>query len=188
MSSGLVLPPGGGQVVPRAGMTLKVGAGSSGVWSVFEAEVAPGFDVGAHQHRHAEELFYVLEGELDLLAFEPEVLTAGSWSNWVSNDGTKVARGSPGATMYVPPGCPHAFANPGPAPARMLFMVSPPGHELYLSELAELLASAPVPDQEAVKQLRARHDIEQLTPLVPGHTGLPRVAPPGSLPAAGAGR
>jgi oxalate decarboxylase/phosphoglucose isomerase-like protein (cupin superfamily) len=149
------------------------------VVSVFEAEVAPGFDVGAHRHRHAEELFYILEGELDLLAFEDEVLTAGSWTDWVSGDGAKVARGGRGATMYVPPGCPHAFANPGRSPARMLFMVSPPGHEFYLFELAELLATAPVPDQEAAKQLRARHDIEQLTPLVPGHTGPAEVTPPG---------
>ena len=31
----------------------------------------PGFDVGAHVHHESQEFFYVLEGELDLLAFEP---------------------------------------------------------------------------------------------------------------------
>ena len=41
-------------------------------WSMFEVvDIGPGFDVGAHLHRNAEELFYVLEGQLDLLAFEP---------------------------------------------------------------------------------------------------------------------
>ena len=71
MPDGLVLPPGAGHRIGGAGMTLKVGAGQSGKWSAFEAEVAPGFDVGAHRHAEAEEIFYILEGELDLLAFEP---------------------------------------------------------------------------------------------------------------------
>ncbi len=53
-------------------MTLKVGAADSQRWSMFEVvNIPPGFDVGAHLHHHAEELFYVLEGEMDLLAFEP---------------------------------------------------------------------------------------------------------------------
>ena len=77
MTDGLVLPPGGGQQIPGAGMTLKVGAGRSRSWSMFEAEVRPGFDVGAHRHRQAEEVFYILDGELDLLAFEPIDLTGG---------------------------------------------------------------------------------------------------------------
>jgi hypothetical protein len=70
--------------------------------------------------------------------------------------------------MFVPTGCPHAFANPGSAPARMLFQVTPAGHEHYLEELAELLAASGPPDQATIVKLRARHDIEQLTPLIPG--------------------
>jgi uncharacterized cupin superfamily protein len=30
--------------------------------SAFEAEVAPGFDVWAHRHAEAEEIFYILDG------------------------------------------------------------------------------------------------------------------------------
>ena len=66
MTDGLLLPPGGGRKIQT--MTLKAGAEQSKIWSAFEAEVAPGFDVGAHLHHQAEEVFYVLEGELDLLA------------------------------------------------------------------------------------------------------------------------
>jgi hypothetical protein len=51
--------------------------------------------------------------------------------------------------MFVPPGCPHAFYNPGPAPVRMLFLVSPPGHERYFEEMGELLAGSAAPDQAA---------------------------------------
>jgi oxalate decarboxylase/phosphoglucose isomerase-like protein (cupin superfamily) len=163
-----VLPPGAGRRIQSAGMTLKIGADESSRWSAFEAEVPPGFDVGAHVHGESEELFYVLEGELDLLAFEPQVRTAGGWQRWESADGTKIARGGAGSMMFVPPGCPHAFANPGPAPVRMLFLVAPSGHERYLRELAELLEGEGRPEPAAVGALRARHDIEQITPLIPG--------------------
>jgi quercetin dioxygenase-like cupin family protein len=167
MTDGLVLPPGAGHRIQGAGMTLKVGAERSSNWSVFEAEVPPGFDVGAHLHGEAEELFYILQGELDLLAFEPRTRTTGDWHAWESNTGAKVVRGGPGSVLSVPPGCPHAFANPGPAPARMLFLVAPSGHEHYLEELAELIAPPGPPDQAAIASLRARHDIQQLTPMVP---------------------
>jgi oxalate decarboxylase/phosphoglucose isomerase-like protein (cupin superfamily) len=167
MTDGLVLPPGTGHRIQGASMTLKVGAQRSRNWSVFEADVPPGFDVGAHQHGEAEELFYILQGELDLLAFEPRIKTAGDWRTWESATGAKVVRGGPGSVMFVPPGCPHAFLNPGPAPARMLFLVAPPGHEHYLEEVAELLAQPEPPDQAAIAKLRARYDILQLTPMVP---------------------
>jgi oxalate decarboxylase/phosphoglucose isomerase-like protein (cupin superfamily) len=168
MTDGLVLRPGAGHRIQGASMTLKVGEGQSRVWSAFEAEVTPGFDVGAHLHRSAEELFYVLEGELDLLAFEPRIRTAGDWQSWASADGTRVVRGGPGCTMFVPAGCPHAFANPGTGPARMLFLVSPPGHERYLAEIGELIGQGGPPDPAAIAAIRARHDIEQLTPMAAG--------------------
>lgn len=171
MTDGLVVPPGAGQVIPSAGMTLKVGSERSQRWSVFEAEVAPGFDVGAHLHRDAEELFYILDGELDLLTFEPLSPTTGNWTSWESASGDRVVRGGPGSLMFVPPGCPHAFTNPGTTSARMLFLFGPAGHEHYLTELAELLGSGGPPDQSAIAALRARWDIEQLTPLIPGRPG-----------------
>ena len=122
MSDGLMLPPGAGQPI-GAGLTLKVGDTQARHWAVFEAEVGPGFDVGAHLHRNSEELFYVLAGELELLAFEPRARTSesGSWRGWQSADGARVARAGPGSVLFVPAGCPHAFANPGPGTARMLF-------------------------------------------------------------------
>ena len=165
MADGLVLPPGAGQPIGGAGMTLKVGAGQSEAWSVFEAEVAPGFDVGAHVHRQTEELFYIIEGELDLLAFEPRSRTAENWRGWESGRGGGVVRDGPGSLMFVPACCPHAFANPGPEPARMLFLTAPPGHERYLTELAALIARPGPSLPAAIAELRARYDIDQLTPM-----------------------
>ena len=163
MTDGLLLPPGAGRRIQS--MTLKAGAEQSKIWSTFEADVAPGFDVGAHLHQQAEEVFYVLEGELDLLAFQPTATAGGDWRTWESATGTTVLRGGPGSFMFVPAGCPHAFCNPGPGPARMLFLVSPAGHEMYLQELAGLLAAGGPPDQAEIAALRLRHDIHQLTPL-----------------------
>src|SRR5262245_32221656 len=109
MTDGFVMGSGEGKQVSPA-MTLKVGDEHSQSWSMFEvADIGPGFDVGAHLHRNAEELFYVLEGELDLLAFEPRIRTPGNWQSWESRTGVTVARGGPGSMMYVPRGCPHAF-------------------------------------------------------------------------------
>lgn len=163
MTDGLLLPPGGGRRIQT--MTLKAGAEQSAIWSAFEAEVAPGFDVGAHLHEQAEEVFYVLEGELDLLAFQPAGDATGDWRTWKSRTGATVFRGGAGSFMFVPAGCPHAFFNPGSEPARMLFLVSPAGHEIYLQELADLLAAGGPPDQDQIMALRRRHDIHQLTPL-----------------------
>ena len=46
------------------------------------ADIGPGFDVGAHLHRNAQELFYVLEGQLGVLAFEPRIRPPGGWRSW----------------------------------------------------------------------------------------------------------
>lgn len=171
MTDGLLLRPGQGQAVGAFGMTLKVGADQSQAWSAFESVVAPGFDVGAHLHNNAEEFFYILEGELDLLAFHPQAEASGDWRSWESAAGTKVLRGGPGAALFVPAGCPHAFANPTDAPARMLFLVSPPGHEHYLDEIGAAIRAGGPPDPAVIGEIRARHDIKQLTPMVTGHPG-----------------
>lgn len=168
MTDGLVLPPGAGRRIQSAGMTLKVGTKETGRWSVFEADVAPGFDVGAHVHAEAEELFYILEGELDLLAFEPQTRTPGNWQAWRSPAGTTLQHGGAGSLMFVPAPCPHAFANPRNTPAKMLFMFAPAGHEDYLAEMGQLISRPRPVDPAQVATLRARWDIEQITPVVPG--------------------
>jgi oxalate decarboxylase/phosphoglucose isomerase-like protein (cupin superfamily) len=171
MPDGLLLPPGSGRVIAGGPLkaTVKVGKGDTALASMFEVAVPPGFDVGAHVHAAAEELFYVLDGELDLLAFEPTTRTSGDWHEWVSDSGQRFLRGGAGSLMFVPTGCPHAFGNPSSHPARMLFLVAPSGHEDYLEELAALLQSAQGrPDPAAVADLRRRYDIEQLTALRSG--------------------
>ncbi|MGP3972811.1 cupin domain-containing protein [Streptomyces sp. 8N114] len=167
-NKGLVVPPGRGRTVRTAAqqVTFKVTGQHSRTASSFEVVVPPGFDVGAHVHARSEEFFYVLEGELDLFAFEPLIRTADGWREWRSAAGDGVVRATPGTVVLVPPGCPHAFANPTGAPARMLFQSAPPpDHERYFEELLDILAAGGPPNEEVVAELRTRYDIEQLTPL-----------------------
>lgn len=173
MPDGIALAPGLGRPIAGGALqaTLKVGKEDTSLASTFEVVVPPGFDVGAHVHAAAQELFLVLEGELDLLAFEPVERSAGDWHEWVSASGRRFLRGAPGSLLFVPAGCPHAFANPTDRPARMLFQAAPAGHEDYLEELAALLRAADGrPDPTAVAALRRRHDIEQLTALRAGRS------------------
>src|SRR2546426_5158406 len=122
-----MLPPGHGRVIAGGPLhaTLKVAKGDTEAASTFEVVVPPGFDVGAHVHSAAEELFYVLDGELDLLAFEPTTRSSGDWHEWVSASGQRFLRAGVGSLMFVPAGCPHAFGNSASKPARMLFQAAP---------------------------------------------------------------
>ncbi|MBO8194041.1 cupin domain-containing protein [Streptomyces oryzae] len=167
-AQGLVVPPGRGRTVRTAAqqVTFKVTGQHTRTASSFEVVVPPGFDVGAHVHARSEEFFYVLEGELDIFAFEPLIRTPDGWREWRSAGGDRVHRATAGTVVLVPPGCPHAFANPTGSAARMLFQSAPPpDHERYFEELLEILAAGGPPDDEVVAGLRARYDIEQLTPL-----------------------
>ncbi|GAA3856286.1 cupin domain-containing protein [Streptomyces sedi] len=178
--TGLILPTGEGRklVTPMQEVTFKVTEADGSSISVFEVVVPPGFDVGAHTHRKSQELFYVLEGELELLAFEPSKRTEDTWHDWESPEGDRPVRAGAGACMFVPPGTPHAFRNPTDRPARMLFQSAPsPDHERYFEEICRIFDAGGPPDREAVAALRDRYDVTQLTPL--------RFEPP--TPAAGRG-
>ncbi len=165
-----MLAPGEGRLIQGGGLhaTLKVPGGIA-TTSTFEVVVPPGYDVGAHVHSRGEELFYVVEGTLDLLAFEPVSRAPDDWHQWVSPSGTQFLRGGPGSLLFVPAGVPHAFGNPSSDPVTMLFQSAPAGHEDYFEELAELLRdSGGRPDPAAVSAIRERHDIKQLTPFRTG--------------------
>jgi len=118
--------------------------------SLFELTVAPGFNTGAHYHTKIEEIFYVLEGELDLRC------------------GERTVRGGAGTCVFVPPGAAHAFGNSGSSPGRMLLITAPPGHEKYFDELRDLIAKGGKPDPDALAKLRAKYDTVQLATLTPG--------------------
>jgi mannose-6-phosphate isomerase-like protein (cupin superfamily) len=165
---GLIVPPGQGRklITKAQEVTFKVTAANGSAASCFEVVVPPGFDVGAHTHHRSEEFFYVLEGELDVLAFEPVKRTEERWQDWESSEGERFVRAGAGSCMFVPPGCPHAFMNATEKPARMLFQSSPsPDHERYFEELCEIFSDGETVDPQAVQRLRDRYGLTQITPL-----------------------
>jgi oxalate decarboxylase/phosphoglucose isomerase-like protein (cupin superfamily) len=169
MTDGIMLGPGEGRRIVGGALdaTVKSTMDAPALTSSFEMVIPAGYDVGAHVHAHGEEVFYVVEGELDLLAFEPLDRDHPDWHQWESSSGRRFLHGGPGAFMFVPENTPHAFANPTSGPVRMFFQSSVPGgHENYFDELMHLLRrSDGKPDPKDVAALRRRYDIEQLTPL-----------------------
>lgn len=166
--SGLIVPPGEGRklVTPAHEITFKATAADGSSISFFEVLVPPGFDVGAHTHATVQEFFYLLEGELNMMAFEPTKRTEDDWQDWESDDGRSVVHAVPGTCMFVPPGCPHAFRNVSDKPARMLFQCYPsPDHEIYFEEICDIFAAGDAVDPNAVEELRNRSGVTQITPL-----------------------
>ncbi len=149
MAGHVKLDAGQGRSVSLRGtrVEFKVESESAAGASLTEWEALPGFDTGLHVHERLEETWYVLNGELEFRIGD-EILTAGA-----------------GATVFVPPHVPHAFANRGDANARFLLTLAPPGHDRYFDELAEILATAGPPDSEAIADLRQRYDTRQIETL-----------------------
>ena len=126
-----------------------VTADNSKQCSLFEFTVAPGFNTGAHYHTKIEEVFYVLEGEMDLRC------------------GERTLKGGPGTSVFIPPGATHSFGNSGSTKCRMLLIAAPPGHEKYFDELSDL-AKAGKPDPDRLAKLREKYDTVQIATLTTG--------------------
>ena len=148
----VLLKPGEGRSVSLRGteVAFKVESARAEGASCVEFTAAPGFDTGLHVHERLEETWYIVDGEIEFRVGE-ETFEATS-----------------GAYVFVPPQVPHAFANRTDAPARFLLIMSPPGHDRYFDELAEILGTDGPPNTEAIAALRRRYDTEQLSSLVAG--------------------
>jgi len=144
--------PGQGRSVSLRGtrVEFKVESDSAKGASLSEWNVLPGFDTGLHVHERLEETWFVLSGELDFRVGD-QTFTAG-----------------PGATVFVPPHVPHAFANRSETDATFLLTLSPPGHDRYFDELADILAVDGPPDPDAIAELRKRYDTRQIETLTTG--------------------
>ena len=127
-------------------MTLKAGADQSEIWSAFEAEVAPGFDVGAHLHQQAEEVFYVLEGEI---VFEL--------------DGTRHTVRE-GGTVYLRRGVVHAYQNFTNANARLLIATTPGAFCRLFVEVSAATPPGEFPAIAVLTQISEKYGITVVGP------------------------
>jgi uncharacterized cupin superfamily protein len=130
----LLIGPGGGVSV-ELGVSkpaIKVGPPLSAQIGLLESELPPGggFPI-PHWHEDLDEVFYVLEGQI-------EFLLGSEWR----------AAGA-GSTVFVPAGTVHAFRNASGAPARQLVGGAP--------EVMELIADLGRHPREQWEEVHERH-------------------------------
>ena len=120
---------------------LVTGEESGGAYFAMEALVPPGGGPPPHIHTREDEIFYVLEGEIEFLLGE-ETITAG-----------------PGDFVNVPRGTVHRFENTGAATAKLVLTFTPAGIEHWFADTLERapnrIAIEDVPDN--VAEVAARY-------------------------------
>ncbi|WP_330328435.1 cupin domain-containing protein [Streptomyces sp. NBC_00536] len=108
-------------------------------------EVTLARDIPRHTHHLADEMIYVLEGELGV-HFDGEDLTFPA-----------------GSFVLLPKGVPHALSRATDISPRVLQISSPGGWECYLEDLAEAGPASLNPDgtfsPEALNLIASRHGI-----------------------------
>lgn len=101
----------------RKSLTLLVGEETSGSMYATEAHLMPGFGAPPHHQPTEEELWYLVDGELDVRV------------------GTQAATIRAGAFAYIPRDTTHTFRNNRTSPARLLAWDSPAGHERAFEQM-----------------------------------------------------
>jgi mannose-6-phosphate isomerase-like protein (cupin superfamily) len=151
-------------VLPNQGRTYRargflctfklLASDTNGAFTLSEASNAPNTGVPPHIQHLEDEAFIILEG------------------TYTFQVGDETLQCRPGEVVYVPRGVPHALANTGTEPARMLILQAPGGiHEQYFAEAWEpiedpsnLPPEGGPPDFGKIKAAAQRHGIEMVPP------------------------
>ncbi|HCE5827402.1 TPA: cupin domain-containing protein [Pseudomonas aeruginosa] len=97
--------------------TLKLShADTHGRFSLIEATVPPGGGPPMHIHKNEDEIFYVLQGELDVIA------------------GSEQYKARSGDLVLIPKNVPHCFRNNGLHAVKQLLIFTPAGFEEFFEE------------------------------------------------------
>jgi quercetin dioxygenase-like cupin family protein len=118
----IVVRPDQGQSVSLGGMGVVfrlAGQDTGEAFAVVEHPLEPRRLTWPHVHAREDEYSFVLEGVIGARVGDQVIEAVGA-----------------GSYLCKPRGLPHAFWNPGPKPARLLEIISPPGFEAYFAELA----------------------------------------------------
>lgn len=149
---GFVLGPDDGEPYHWLGtltLTKITAAATGGGVDIVDHRVPAGYAPPRHLHRHQDEVFYVIDGDLEI--------TCGD-DHW---------HAGPGSLVYLPRGIAHGFAASPDRPARTLLINSPAG---FADVIVELGTPAPElalpgkdveqPEPDRVADVSARHGIE----------------------------
>ncbi|MGW4650228.1 cupin domain-containing protein [Kitasatospora sp. NPDC004289] len=125
------------------GVAFKLwGADTGGAVSVVEHPFPVGALVPPHLHTREDEYSIVTEGEIGFRSGDREVVLGA------------------GGYLTKPRGELHTMWNAGPAPARMIEIISPAGFEHFFRELAELLADGQPLAEDALPRLAAGYGLQ----------------------------
>jgi quercetin dioxygenase-like cupin family protein len=151
---GIHVPAGTGPTKWFNGDVLNVGltaAQTNGSLGVIRASVPPGGGPAAHVHAGSDEMFVMMDGELEFL------------------DGDKTFVASRGDLVFVPRGIRHRFKNVGLVQASMVFLFTPGGAEgLFVAGGDEPQPGVQAPPwgldrlDERLLDLLQKHDTEML--------------------------
>lgn len=143
----LVLDEGGTPIWSfGALMNLKAtGNDTGGAFALVDHLADPGVESPYHVHHNEEELFYVLDGQVDC---------------FYGSDTPDSVRAGPGETVYLPRDIPHGFRIVSKEPCRMLVLVAPAGVEELWVEAGE-----PAPDLTTPPPPEEPPDLESMAPL-----------------------
>lgn len=110
--------------------TIKItGEETGGLYSIVEVLEPQGARAPLHLHRKEDEAFYVLEGEVTFQV------------------GEETLRARPGSFVFGPRDVPHTYAV-DPGPARLLFLLSPPGFEGFVEAVSRPAKAPTLPPSE----------------------------------------
>jgi quercetin dioxygenase-like cupin family protein len=146
--TGSIVAPGEGRTLP--GILFKVAADqAAGSFSIVEHPYQPGVLIPPHVHATADQVTYVLEGEVGIRI------------------GDDIFDAPTGAYAIKPSGIPHTHWNATQHPARVMEITTPGGFETFFDELGALLATGGPPSPGALNELGERHATRFLMDWVP---------------------
>ena len=147
------IPPGGGKsvwIVNNEFVTFKtLGKDTGGAFALVEVAGLPGSGPPPHIHHSVDEVYCLLEGELEVL------------------DGDRTFTAEAGSIFHIPKGTLHAWRNATTRPARTLLFIVPAGFEGFFEEAGtpgtDLSSPPPPPTPEDFQrkvELGRKYDTE----------------------------
>jgi quercetin dioxygenase-like cupin family protein len=127
---------GGGLAIIKA-----TGKETGDLYSVVEVLEPEGALAPLHLHRKEDEAFYVLEGEM------------------IFRIGEETMRARPGSFVFGPKGVPHTYAVDS-GPAKLLFLLSPPGFEGFVEAISKPAEAPTLPPSESSDEDNATDESE----------------------------
>lgn len=135
-----IIGPDEGRVLQVLGeaITVKIGGERTGGRYAVIEEVSP-VDSGPplHLHRHEDEIFYVVEGEIEFQIGEQRF------------------RAKPGSTAFLPKDIPHTFRNVGTTPSKVHVVIIPARFAGFFEDIHAL----PKPTPEQAVELGKKYDL-----------------------------